>query len=87
MKYTIKWNSNGNRFTLPDGTRNENRVEAGYPTVRINVQNNVLKIFANGKFAISGVINGFDTFVRFEVDVVRGRSHYIYFTKFIVGKL
>ncbi|MDI6704375.1 MAG: FlgO family outer membrane protein [bacterium] len=69
MKYSIDWELYGNHFTLPDGTRNSSEIE-GDKTLRLNVTDNVIKIYVDGKFVISGVMKGFDKFVRFEVDVL-----------------
>jgi len=87
MKYSIKWSSNGNHFTLPGGARNRSRINKG-KTVRLNVKNNVIKIYVDGKFAVSGVVKGYDRFARFEVDVSQtSGGWHIYLTNFRIGEL
>ncbi|MDI6704379.1 MAG: FlgO family outer membrane protein [bacterium] len=87
MKYSIEWDCYSNYFTLPDGTRNISGIE-GDKTVRLNVIDNVIKIYVDGRFVISGVMKGFDKFVRFEVDVTyTSGGSYIYLTNFIIGQL
>ncbi|MBT8490951.1 MAG: CsgG/HfaB family protein [Deltaproteobacteria bacterium] len=86
-RYHVKWRSNGNHFTFPNGATNRKRIE-GEKNVRIEVFNGVAKAFIDGKFAITAPLHGYGQFVRFEIDVPLDRQgRYIAFTNFKIGTL
>jgi hypothetical protein len=73
-------------FTLPDGTTHE--IEAVQPTglLRIEKNQNALKVFVDGQYAIAGTIGPLGQLVGFEIDVVKARNGTLFFTDFKIGR-
>lgn len=87
-KYSVEWDTNGNYFTLPDGTKTPDRMDRDYKTFRINVENDVVKIYLDGQFMISGVMKGFSNLVRFEIVIPYSQfGHHVFITNVKVGEM
>ena len=71
---------------LPDGTANE--VEVIQPTgkLRIDRDNNIVKVFMDGQAAVVGTMSQMGQLVGFEIDVVKAKNGALSFTDFKLAR-
>jgi hypothetical protein len=71
---------------LPDGTANEIEVTQPTGVLRIDRDNNVLKVFVDGQAAVVGTVIPMGQLVGFEIDVVKAKSGTVSFTDFKIAR-
>jgi len=71
---------------LPDGTANEVGIVQPTGMLRIDRENNVVKVFVDGQAAVVGTISPMGQLVGFEIDVVNVKSGTLFFTDFKIGR-
>jgi hypothetical protein len=71
---------------LPDGSAKE--VEVIQPTgmLRVERDNNAVKVFVDGQAAIVGTMNPMSQLVGFEIDVVKAKNGTLFFTDFKIAR-
>ena len=71
---------------LADGTANEVGVIQPTGALRIDRDNNVIKVFVDGQAAVVGTIGRMGQLVGFEIDVVKAKNGMLFFTDFKVAR-
>ena len=73
-------------ITLPDGTANEIGVVQPTGVLRIDRNNNVVKVFLDGQAVVVGTMSSMGQLVGFEIDVVKANSGTLSFTDFKIAR-
>jgi hypothetical protein len=73
-------------ITLPDGTTNEVGVLQPTGTLRIDRNNNVVRVFVDGQAAVVGTTSQMGQLVAFEIDVVKAKNGMLFFTDFKIAR-
>jgi hypothetical protein len=73
-------------FKLPDGTTNEVGVAQPTGVLRIQRENNTLKVFLDGQPTVVGTMSALGQLDGFEIDVVRATSGTLFFTDFKIAR-
>jgi hypothetical protein len=73
-------------ITLPDGTAGELGVVQPTGMLRIDRDNNAVKVLLDGQVVVAGNINAVGQFAGFEIDVVNVKNGTLFFTDFKVGR-
>jgi hypothetical protein len=71
---------------LPDGTSNEFGVVQPTGMLRIERDNNLIKVFVDGQAAIMGTVSPMGQLVGFEIDVVKAKNGTLFFTDFKIAR-
>jgi hypothetical protein len=71
---------------LPDGTANEVGVIQPTGILRIDRDNNVVKVFVDGQAAVVGTMSQMGQLVGFEIDVVNAKNGTLFFTDFKIAR-
>ena len=67
---------------LPDGTANEVGVVPSTGILRIDRDNNVVKVFVDGQAAVAGTMGQMGQIVGFEIDIVNAKNGTLFFSDF-----
>ena len=73
-------------ISLPDGTTNEVGVIQPTGMLRIDRDNNVVKVFVDGQAAVVGTMSPMGQLVGFEIDVVKAKNGTLFFTDFTIAR-
>ena len=73
-------------FKLPDGTANEIAVTQPTGLLRIQRENNTLKVFLDDQPAVVGTISAMGQLDGFEIEVVRATNGTLFFTDFKIAR-
>lgn len=71
---------------LPDGTANEVGVVQPTGMMRIERDNNVIKVFIDGQATVVGTISQMGQLVGFEINVVKAKNVTLFFTDFKIAR-
>ena len=71
---------------LPDGTANEVGVVQPTGMLRIDRENNVVKVLIDGQAAVVGTMGPMGQLVGFEIDVVKAKNGTLFFTDFKIAR-
>lgn len=71
---------------LPDGTANEVGVIQPTGTLRVDRNNDAIKVSVDGQAAVVGTMSPMGQLVGFEIDVVKAKNGTLFFTDFKVGR-
>ena len=71
---------------LPDGTTNEVGIVQPTGMLRIDRDNNVVKVFIDGQAAVVGSMSQMGQLVGFEIDVVKAKNGTLFFTDFTIAR-
>ncbi len=73
-------------FKLPDGTAKEVGLNLPTGMIRIERDNNVVKVFMDGQAALVGTTSPLGQLVGFEIDVVKAKNGTLFFTDFKIAR-